>query len=183
MKLLFSLLLSGLIVAPLASFAKFKTNTGRVIEFKPQQTGLSGNKAEEKALPVNLNPTRSLTKAEITAYAAANEVLPIEAKKLLNETAVLLLEKTSQKGEVVESVPMNLLIENASSINGNLAMSGKEPKKHLTALSNAVRLSVKETWPQENAVANLSKHITRLADTIDSLLGIKQEEVEARCRV
>ena len=190
MKLLFSLLLSGLILAPLSSFARLGgsgTTTGTAVgtvgkgqlkEFKPQNRNIFNPQEPGAFKPLPLDIPIGVNAVEtINAFSKASQILPRKAKELLNEATARL-----NQSETKVSVPMNLLVKNCESISSNLSLSGMSTTRDFNALANAVRLSVKETWsaPAKNS---LSKHIISLADQIDTILRDKQIEVEGRCRV
>ena len=163
MKLLFSLLLSGLILAPLASFARVKTNSGRVIEFKPQTGNALRPVEQTSAFRGNLTATKSCSG---TCLELANLNMPAEAKDFLNRVPL-------------DNVVRDILLVESANLTSNL---GNRANSAFKAIANAVRLSQVEKWP-EAAKNNLANFVRSLTDNITDKEGIKLQEVISRCRV
>ena len=157
MKLLFRLLLSGLLLSPLFASAG---RIGRALQRVNNAFNIRGktdvNPTNEKAFGVRLKDSF----CSASCRESAQRVLSLEAVDFLNQVPA-------------DNPAAIALIEKAEEIYNNLSLSGENnPGLHLLALANAIKDS--KDYPSANK-NNLARHIKSLAKKISKSTSERQE--------
>ena len=165
MKLLFSLLLSGLLLSPLFAFAgRVTLSNGKPIFVANKSRGSLHNsrdvgikKEEEKAFNIRLNDSF----CPGLCREIADILLPHEAIIMLNNAII-----TNQAAKT--------FVQNVQEIYINLELSGRQARKSLIALAFKIAIEPIKT---EQELIELDNHIKALAGGMDRATARKQADI------
>ena len=193
MKLLFSLLLSGLILAPLSSFAvgavavrpgtkpvprDTNTNSNRNL-FLPNNGSSTGN----TPLAFDRMPLTATQSCQGSCVTEATSFFSVADIANLNQVPRIQPEQVPRVAEnKISSETCDVLVTQAVKIADHLGINQLPIEPVFNALSNALSLSVKEGWSAQTR-RNLDNFIRGLTNGINTAEeGAKLQEVVGRCR-